>query len=68
MGQILRIAILVFGLLMACLPKICVKQEYREDETRIKKTRRNGFILTGLALIWMIAAYVIYYKYGKWMI
>ncbi len=45
----------LLGLVMAVFPKICTKQEFREDPFQVSKIRKSGFIMMGcgLALIVM---------------
>ena len=54
MPFILGIMMILLGIYMSGNPKKATKEEFRNDEKVIKKTKRNGFIVIGCGITLII--------------
>ncbi len=53
------LAIAILGIVMAIVPQYCVKKEFRDDPTQIKKMRIAGIILAVLGVaVWLLISFI----------
>lgn len=51
---IIAVVFLLLGIYMIVNPKNATKEEFRNDEEKVAKTKRNGFFMVVLAIIMFV--------------
>lgn len=59
------LAMLILGVVMSINPKGCIKRELRDDENRIKKNRRGGFVIIACGVCTLIIGLVLTNPFQK---